>query len=186
MWWLACVGAGVLGLLSALAAAEPASVFPLAISVGAMGALAGLGCRLSCEPVPEEHLGRAVARSAGLGVIVALAVVLPFVALGRAWIAGALLLCVTCPPSARWCRSRWRGLAFMAGPTDDEAELWELWAMSSRALEHPLSAADATALVGVRQQVLDELVARRGSIPKQLWSGGPAPPDAGARPTGHA
>ena len=184
MWWLVCGGAGVLGLLGGLATSPPGSVTALAVTVGALGALVGTGSRLSSDSLPETHLGRAVVRSAGLGAVAILGIVLPFLVLGRVWFAGVLLLGVTSPPSARWCRSRWHGRASMGGLTGVEAELWTAWVMSGRALEHPLSAADATVLIELRQQVLDELSARHGGIPTQLWSAGQLPPASGEHRTG--
>jgi hypothetical protein len=183
MWWLVCGAAGVIGLLGGLATSPTGPVTALAISVGALGALTGAGCRLSTDALPED-LGRALVRSAGLGVVVILGFVLPFLVFGMAWFAGVLLLCVTCPPSVRWCRSRWRGPSSFHQPAGIEAEQWAAWVMSSRALEHPLSAADAAILIEVRQQLLDELVARHGGIPAQLWSAGQAPPTSGERRTG--
>jgi hypothetical protein len=185
MWWLVCGAAGVVGLLGGLAASPTGPVAALAISVGALGALTGAGCRLATETLPE-NIGRAMARSAGLGVVVILGFVLPFLVFGPVWFAGVLALCVTCPPSLRWCRSRCRGPSSFDQPTGIEAEQWAAWVMSGRALEHPLSAADAAVLVEVRQQVLDELVARHGTIPVELWSVGQAPPRAGDRGTGRA
>lgn len=184
MWWLVCGAAGVLGLLGGLASSPPGSVTALAVTVGALGALVGTGTRLSSDSLPETHLGRAVVRSAGLGAVATLGIVLPFLLIGRGWFAGVLLLGVTSPPAARWCRSRWHGHAPLGGITGVEGELWTAWVMSGRALEHPMSVADATVLIELRQQVLDELSARHGGIPEQLWSGGPLPPASGDRRTG--
>ena len=186
MWWLVCGALGLLGLLGGLATAPPGSVSALAITVGALGALVGTGCRLSSETLPETDLGRAVARSAGLGAVAILGIVLPFVVIGRVWFAGVLLLGVTSPPSVRWCRSRWHGPAPFGGIAGVEAELWTAWVMSGRALEHPLSAADAAVLIELRQEVLDELSARHGGIPAQLWSAGHMPPASGEHRTGRA
>lgn len=172
MWWLVCGGAGVLGLLGGLAVSPAGVAVPLAISVGGIGALVGVGCRLSFQPLPEADFGRAVLRSAGLGVIAVFGLVLPFLVLGRLWFAGALLLAVTSPPCIRWCRSRWGGPSFFHESSGIDTEQWTAWVMSARALEHPLSPADATVLVAVRQQMLDELVARHGTIPVELWSTG--------------
>jgi len=184
MWWLVCGAAGVLGLLGGLATSPPGSVTALALTVGALGALVGTGSRLSSDSLPETHLGRAVVRSAGLGAVAILGIVLPFLVLGRVWFAGVLLLGVTSPPSVRWCRSRWPGRAPLGGFTGVEAELWTAWVVSGRALEHPMSVADATVLIELRQQVLDELSARHGGIPAQLWSGGQLPPASGEHRTG--
>lgn len=183
MWWLVCGAAGVLGLLGGLAASPTGSVTALAISVGALGALGGAGCRLATEALPED-LGRAIIRSSWLGAVVMLGIALPFLVLGRAWIAGVLLLAVTCPASVTWCRSR-LGSAPLGGFAGVEPELWTAWVMSGRALRHPLSAADATVLIEVRQRVLDELVAQHGGIPAQLWSVGHAPPAPGERRAGN-
>ena len=184
MWWLVCGAAGVLGLLGGLATSPPGSVTALAVTVGALGALVGTGSRLSSDSLPETHLGRAVMRSAGLGAVATLGIVLPFLVFGRVWFAGVLLLGVTSPPSVRWCRSRWPGRAPLGGLTGVEAELWTAWVVSGRALEHPMSVADATVLIELRQQVLDELSARHGGIPEQLWSAGPLPPASGDHRTG--
>jgi len=183
MWWLVCGAAGVLGLLGGLAASPAGPVTALAISVGALGALGGAGCRLSTEALPED-LGRAIIRSSWLGAVAMLGIALPFLVLGRAWIAGVLLLAVTSPASVKWCRSRW-GSAPLGGCAGVEPELWTAWVMSGRALRHPLSAADATVLIEVRQRVLDELVAQHGGIPAQLWSAGHAPPAPGERWAGN-
>ena len=183
MWWLVCGAAGVVGLFGGLAASPTGVVTALAISVGALGALTGAGCRLSTDALPED-LGRAIVRSAGLGAVAMLGMVLPFLVFGTAWFAGVVVLCVTSPPIVRWCRSRWHGPAQLGGVAGVEPELWTAWVMSGRALRHPLSAADATVLIEVRQRVLDELVARHGGIPAQLWSAGQSPPTSGERRTG--
>lgn len=176
MWWLVCGTAGVLGLLGGLVSSPPGSVTALAITVGALGALVGVGSRLSSESLPETDLGRAVLRNAGLGAVAVLGLVLPFLVFGKAWFAGVLLLGVTSPPCGRWCRSRWRGPALLGGLAGVERELWTAWVVSGRALGHSRSVADATVLIEARQQMLDELVARHGGIPEQLWSPGQAPP----------
>lgn len=181
MWWLVCGTAGTVGLLGGLATSPPGSVTALVISVGALGALMGVGGRLSSETLPETDLGRAVLRSAGLGAVAVLGLVLPFLVFGRFWFAGVLLLGVTSPPCVRWCRLRRRGPALPRGLSGVEAELWTAWVVSGRALGHSMSEADATVLIEVRQQMLDELVARHGGIPEQLWSAGQAPPTPGGR-----
>lgn len=180
MWWFACGGAALLGLLGGGATSPPGSVAALTISVGALGALTGTCCRLSSESLPED-LGRAIARSAVIGAVAILGIVLPFLVLGRAWFVGVFLLGVTSPPSVKWCRSRWHAPTPPGGLSGVETELWTTWAMSGQALRHPMSAADAAVLLDVRQQVLDELVARYGGIPGQLWPDGQAPPESGAR-----
>lgn len=175
MWWLVCGAAGLVGLLGGLAASPPGLVTALAISVGALGALTGTACRLSTDALPED-LGRAIVRSAGLGVVAILGFVLPFLVLGRVWFAGVLVLCATSPASLSWCRSHRHGpSSSFHGPAGIEAELWAAWVTSGRALEHHPSAEDAAVLVEVRRQVLDELVARHGTIPVELWSAGQAP-----------
>ena len=184
MWWLVCGSAGTLGLLGGLVSSPPGSVTALAISVGALGALMGVGSRLSSETLPETDLGRAVLRSAGVGALAVLGLVLPFLVFGKAWFAGVLLLGVTSPPCVRLCRLRRHGPALPWGLTGVEAELWTAWVVSGRALGHSRSMADTTVLIEVRQQMLDELVARHGGIPEQLWSAGQAPPAAGGRRPG--
>lgn len=185
MWWLVCGAAGVVGLFGGLAASPTEAVTALAISVGALGALTGAGCRLSTDALPED-LGRAIVRSAGLGAVAMLGIVLPFLVFGMAWFAGVFLLGVTSPVSARWCRSRWHGGAQLEGFVGMDAELWAAWVMSGQALRRPLSEADATVLIEIRQHVLDELVARHGGFPAQLWSAGHAPPASGERRTGRS
>jgi len=176
MWWLVCGVLGIFGLLGGLALSPAGSVMALAISVGWGGALVGGACRLCLEPWPETGVGRAVLRSSGLGAVAALGVVLPFLVCGWLWFAGALLLGLTSPPCVRWWRSHWRERTVSDEPAGIEAEQWAAWVLSGRALEHPLSVADAAGLVDARQQMLDEIVTRHGSIPGGLWPTSHGPP----------
>lgn len=169
MWWLVCGVAGILGLVGGLVVLPATSVVALAISLSICGALMAVGCRLSFGSWPEADTGRIVVRSAGLGVVVAFGAFLPFLVLGKAWFVGLVLLGTTSPPVVGWCRSRWHRPEFGADSSGADAELWAVWAASGRELAHPRSVDDALLLVEVRGQVLDELVARCGSIPGRLW-----------------
>ena len=180
VWWFVSGLAGVLGLVGGLAVAPVESVVAVAVSFAIVGALLAVCLRLSVGPWPETDPARVVLRSAGLGVAVVLGTVLPFFVLGHAWFAGLLLLGATFPPWVDWCRSRWRRRDALAGSRDVDPELWVVWAAAGRELAHPRSPADALALVELRQQVLDELESRCGSIPGRLWVADrpPSEPDA--------